>query len=96
VTLISFGSAGRSGSFEQQSNSTYRGNSPALLPIHANVTVPFHYGDTTSVLSYLSQDTMDLEAANLIATSHRSLLAELSRKTRPAVKLSDVKFQFFR
>jgi hypothetical protein len=79
VTLISFGSAGRSASLEQQSNSTYSGNSPALLPLHAKVTVPFHYGDTTSVLSYLSQDTTDLEPGNLRAAPHRSEVTELIR-----------------
>jgi hypothetical protein len=47
------------------------GNNPAVFPARPKVTVPFLYGDTTSVLSYMSQKAMGLEPANLIATSHR-------------------------
>src|ERR1700727_1629736 len=42
---------------EQQCTSMCSGSSPAFSPARPKVTVPFPYGDTTSV-SYLSQDTM--------------------------------------
>jgi hypothetical protein len=38
------------------------GSNPALSPARPKVTVPLHYGDTTSVLSYRSQEAIDLGA----------------------------------
>jgi hypothetical protein len=54
---------------EQQCTSMYSGSNPALLPARPKVTVLLLYGDTTSVLSYLSRDAIDVGSAALIAAA---------------------------